>query len=182
MDGGCLGPMQWDQRRARSHRIDDQIKRSFPLAIIKHQLALLQRHDAARGGDLDAGLYDRIMQHIEQGGAVHRIATRITERRIAHIQHHAPRGRAEQPVNARTEVAHALPQPKPVEHRQSRGLQDEAGTHRLGRIELLEYCDGVTRPVQSESGAEACRPSSANRNRKVVHAPALRGRVTFSSR
>jgi hypothetical protein len=71
--------------------------------------------------------------------------------------------------------------PSPSQSRTARpgGLQDEAGTQRLRRLELIKHGNAVAGPVQRQRGRKPRWPGPGNTNVKRVHQATSRRGATL---
>jgi hypothetical protein len=166
------------ERGVRAERVDDEVERADALAAARDHARLcaspIQPLDALAGHDLDGAVANRVVQHVEQRGAMDRERSHIrSQSAVTHVEHDAlGRRRASvQPLDRRAEGGEAFAHAECVEHCEPGRLQDEPGAKRARRIELIEEPDAMAVAREQQGRCETRGPAAADGDveRCVLH-------------
>ncbi len=164
------------ERRVRTERVDDEIETAMSPAVRGDDCRVLRIDlDARKLGrvhDLDAGGRYRVMQRAEERRAMNgERAPALAERRVAHIEHGAARGRhtPEDAIDRRTEAHEPLDHAELGQHTEPRRLQEQAGTHRPRGVEALEDAYLMSRPMQKECRSQPRGAAAADGDVGSLH-------------
>ena len=159
------------QRRVRAERINDQVESAEPFLVHCNQrglhAAILDANNALASDDLDVRGAHRLVQYAKKRGAMNGDRTPAgAQRAITYVQHDLVRRNHTpvQPLDLRSERTDDAQQSEFVEHREARRLQDQAGSERPWRIELIEYAHAMAGASEQQRGRKSGRTAAADRN------------------
>src|SRR5690606_496812 len=161
------------KRRTHAERVDDQIKRGAHTAIGESEAPLMRTHHVAATLDLRPRSARGVIKHLKQRAAMNtQTAGRtLATRGIAYIEHHIPvRLRlSEKPRDWRAERTNGVTGADVIENTQPNRLQNDAGTQRLRRLQLVEHHDVGARAPQQRRAREPRNTAPRDRDIEPPH-------------